>query len=262
MSMLATYRNGIREHGLGAIGTLTRYYAARAIGLATGPGRVCPVCEASTREFFPFVELRSGMVRNRAACPTCGAFERHRAYAHFYREFIPANFSPPIDILHPAAEEALARIFAKFARRYDRSDYESPRPGHMQVDICNPQLPAQSYDLIVLNHVLMCVPDDRGAVRALAALLRPGGVILAGESVLSGERTTSRSHAGYGGRFNQYGDADLAERFAPMSVTLVDVAADLTDADRVRFGIADHETLFVLRAPGGSREAGVSRPGT
>ena len=251
MSILATYRNGIREHGARAIATLTRYYAARAVGLATGRGRVCPVCDAPTREFFPFIEFRSGVVRNRAACPNCGALERHRAYAHFYREFIPANFSPPIDILHPAAEESLGRIFSKVARRYDRSDYESPRPGHIQVDICNPGLPAGSYDLVVLNHVLTCVPDDRGAIHALAKLLRPGGAIIAGEAVVNGTETTSRSQPGYGGRFHQYGAADLAERFAPMKVTLVDVAADISPADRVRFGIADHETLVVFRAPDG-----------
>ena len=234
---------------MGAIATLTRYYAARAIGMVTGPGRVCPVCDASVREFVPFVELRYGFVRNRAACPGCGALERHRAYARFYREFIPANFTPPIDILHPAAEESLGRVLGKFARRYDRSDYESPRPGHLQLDICDPHLPPASYDLVVLNHVLMCVADDRRAVRALSALLRPGGMILAGESVLRSKPTASQPVAGYGGRYNQYGDADLATRFSPMETSVVDVAADLTPAQRAHFGIADHETLLVIRAP-------------
>lgn len=249
MSILTTYRDGVRQHGSRAIPLLTRYYAARALGMLTSPGRVCPVCDASTREFMPFIEFRYGVIRNRAACPNCGALERHRAYARFFREFIPANFSRPIDILHASPEEALERIFRKFARRYDRSDYESPRPGHFQLDICNPTLPSNSYDLIVLNHVLMCVQDDRRAVRALAGLLRPGGVILAGEAVLSGERTTSTPQAGYGGRFNQYGDSDLSERFAPLSTSVVDVAEGVSPQDRVRYGIADHETLLVLRLP-------------
>lgn len=260
MSILATYRNGVREHGPRAIATVTRYYAARAVGMLTSPGRVCPVCDASTREFLPFVEFRYGVVRNRAACPTCGALERHRAYARFYREFIPANFDLPIDILHPSAEPALGRILTKFARRYDRSDYESPRPGHLQIDICDPKLPERSYDLIVLNHVLMCVPDDRRAVRALSTLLRPGGVILAGEAILRGALTTSTSQSSYGGRFNQYGDADLSERFAPLSATVVDVVEGVPAEDRARYGIADHETLLVLRAPNGSSGARAAAP--
>jgi SAM-dependent methyltransferase len=248
MSILATYRQGIREHGTRAIGTLTRYYAARAVGLMTSPGRVCVVCGSATREFLPFVELRYGFIRNRAACPTCGALERHRAYSRFYREFIPANFPHPIDILHASPEESLVRVLAKFARRYDLSDYDSPPSGHLRVDLCDPQLPTESYDLIVLNHVLMCVPDDRRAVRALATLLRPGGAILAGEVILRGKVTTSREQPGYGVRFNQYGDADLAERFAPMVASVVDVAEGITPADRARFGIAEHETMLVLRA--------------
>lgn len=261
VSIIATYRHGAQAHGARAIVTLTRYYAARAVGLLTSRGRVCPVCDATTREFLPFVELRYGFVRNRAACPNCGALERHRAYARFYREFIPANFDRPIDILHPSAEPALGRILGKFARRYDVSDYESPRPGFLQLDICNPQLPAGSYDLIVLNHVLMCVPDDRLAVRSLATLLRPGGVILAGEGVLRGKPTTSQPSAGYGGRFNQYGDADLSARFAPLSTTVVDVAEQFAPEERARYGIADHETLLVLRAPGGAPGVGGSAPG-
>ena len=256
MSIVSTYRTAVRQHGPAAAATLTRYYVARAVGLVTGPGRVCPVCDSPTREFRPFVEFRYGFIRNRAACPTCGALERHRAYARFYQKFIPANFTTPVDILHAAPEESLGRVLSRFSRRYDLSDYESPPPGHFQLDICNPHLPSRSYDLIVLNHVLMCVQDDRRAVRALATLLRPGGVILAGEGVVRGERTTSEEHAGYGGRFNQYGDADLAERFAPMDTAVVDVADEFAPAERRRFGIADHETLLVLRrkeAPGGSR---------
>ncbi|NUO65214.1 MAG: methyltransferase domain-containing protein [Gemmatimonadaceae bacterium] len=248
MSVLATYRSGVKAHGVRAIATLTRYYAARVFGLLTGPGRQCPLCQSSVREFRPFVEFQYGVVRNRATCPGCGSLERHRAYAHFYREFIAANFSPPIDILHAAPERSLEPVLRSFARRYDLTDYESPPPGHMQLDICDPKLPPQSYDLIVLNHVLMCVPDDRLAVRSLAALLRPGGAILAGESIFRGKSTTSRAEPGYGGRFNQYGDRDLAERFAPLQATIVDVAADVSPEDRTRFGLADHETLIVIRA--------------
>ena len=249
MSVLSTYKSGVREHGVRAIGTLTRYYAARAVGLVTGPGRVCPVCDASVREFFPFVELRYGVVRNRAACPSCGALERHRAYARFYRDFIPANFSRPIDILHASAEESLGRVLGKFARRYDLSDYESPPPGHLQMDVCDPQLQPGSYDVIVLNHVLTCVPDYRLGVRSLAKLLRPGGAILAGEAVLRGQRTTSQAEPGYGGRFNDFGDVDLAGSFAPLETTVVDVVADLAPAERERFGVADRETLLVIRPP-------------
>lgn len=247
MSILATYRKAIREHGLRAAVTVTRYYVARAAGAVTGPGRVCPVCNTAVREFLPFVEFHYGAVRNRAVCPTCGALERHRAYARFYREFIPTHFKGRVDILHASSEESLVRVLREFVGRYDLSDYESPPPGHMQLDICNPHLPPASYDLIVLNHVLMCVPQDRQAVQALAKLLRPGGMILAGESILAGEATHSQSVPGYGVRFNQYGDADLAARFAPLQVHVIDVAEAIEPAERARFGIAEHEMLMVLR---------------
>jgi hypothetical protein len=106
----------------------------------------------------------------------------------------------------------------------------------------------------------MCVPEDRRAVRALATLLRPGGAILAGEVILRGKATTSRAQPSYGVRFNQYGDADLAERFAPMVSTVVDVAEGAAPADRALFGIAEQETLLVLRGEGVVSPAAALKP--
>jgi SAM-dependent methyltransferase len=247
MSIVATFREGIRRHGLRSIVPLSSYYARRIAGELTGPGRECPVCGATPREFVPFVELRYGMVRPRAVCASCGALERHRAYALFYQQFVTRNFTGPVDVLHASAEDALAPTFARLARRYDPSDYESPPPGHIQLDICDPHLPRASYDLIVLNHVLMCVPDDRLAVRQLGKLLRPGGAILAGEAIRRGQPTASQPKPGYGGRFNYYGDVDVADRFAPMHASVINVAEQLGPEQRKRYGIVDDEPILVIR---------------
>jgi len=49
---------------------------------------------------------------------------------------------------------------------------------YLQRDVVELALPLQSFDLVIANMMLMDVPDYRGAVRALSAVMRPGGDII------------------------------------------------------------------------------------
>lgn len=47
-----------------------------------------------------------------------------------------------------------------------------------RVDITRTGLPDAGYDVVIANHVLEHIPDDRSALAELFRLLRPGGVAL------------------------------------------------------------------------------------
>lgn len=254
-SMMAAYR----AHGVRGVTTLARYYGSYVTGVATGPGRECPVCGWHGREFRPFSVPQYGIVRPRASCPSCGALERHRAYAPFYRAFFAEHFAGRRpDVLHFAPDESLAPVLRPLAGRYDRSNYENPAPGELQLDLHELALPDASYDVLIMNHVLCCLPDDGRAARSMHRVLRPGGVVLAGEHILAGQPTRESDRPGYGGIRRAYGAQDLAARFAPLEVEVVDVTRNVPATERGRARLSAPEYVIVLHKPAERGEVGTA----
>jgi SAM-dependent methyltransferase len=248
MEIRATVRRVWHEHGVRGVVTLARYYVVRALTAAVGPGRECPVCGWRGREFVPAFRPEYGVVRAKALCPACGALERHRAYASFYRAFLEAD--PAVrrpDVLYFAPDECLEEAVSRSAGSYRRCNYESADPRDVSLDLHDLALPAESVDLIVMNHVLSCVADDRLAAANMYRVLRPGGVVIAGENLHPGSTTPDPPRAGYGGVWRQYGRADIADRFRPFAVEIVDATARVAPAERARHGLAAAEHVVLLR---------------
>jgi SAM-dependent methyltransferase len=258
MHIRATVRRVWREHGVRGVATLLRYYVLRVLTTLAGPGRTCPICGWQGREFVPVVRPEYGVVRPKALCPSCGALERHRAYAPYYREFFRASFasSPTArrpDVLFFAPDECLEKAVAGSAGSYRRSNYQSQDPRDLSLDLHDLALPSESVDLVVMNHVLSCVADDRRAAANLYRVLRPGGLVIAGEQVRPGATTRDPPRPGYGGVWRSYGRADIAERFHPFAVEVVDTTSAHSAEQRSRFGLAPAEYVLLLRKePGGA----------
>jgi SAM-dependent methyltransferase len=79
-------------------------------------------------------------------------------------------------ILHFAPEKAFMRRM-RGNPLYETADLMQAGVTH-QVDITDTKLPAASYDVVMANHVLEHIPDDRAAMRELFRLLKPGGFAL------------------------------------------------------------------------------------
>ena len=246
----------LRDRGPLAAATLSRYYIARALAVVSGPGRRCPVCEWSGRDFHPMVLVEDAYVRRGVICPSCLSRERQRAFAPAVPGIIERHFGDrAVDVLEFAPDSSVTRQLRPFARTYRGSNYVSPGPDELQLDLHAISLPPDSVDLVVFTYVLCCVPDDRLSVANLWRILRPGGMVAACEAFSPTGEHVEYHVSRHGGTWRQYGVGNVALRFAPFEVEVLDLTSGLDPSERVRRGLRHPEYALILRKPAGPSRA-------
>jgi SAM-dependent methyltransferase len=131
----------------------------------------CPICSRWYRRFAPF-GLRG---RPNARCPGCGSLERHRFLWLYLRDtlYVHRRFR---SILHVAPEaclrESLTGISGVRYLAIDRYDDDAQAD---QQDLTDLPYAADTFDLIICNHVLEHIGDDRKALAEIARVLTPRG---------------------------------------------------------------------------------------
>lgn len=235
-----------RAHGVQGLMLLARSYALRAAARLPGqPRHACPICGWTGPRFGPFLVMPE-YVRPGAACPECGALERHRAVAPLIAEAIASQAwrGRKLDILHLTPEPPLASLIAPHARRYDRSQYERAllQPHEIHVDLCSTGLPDQHYDLIVANGILCSVLDLPAALDEVHRILRSGGVFVAHEVLVPTGRTQELPEWRPGDPIRPVGIRrilgmdDISAAARPLDARFVDLAERYTAAERHRYG--------------------------
>lgn len=228
------------------------------VGLLYRGRRVqCPVCGHRFRRFLPYGYVTS---RANALCPHCLSLERHRLlWLYLTRE--TDLFEQLPRLLHIAPEVCLMRHlnprYAKAAMQYVTADLESPL-ADLHFDIQQIPLADESFDVVICNHLMEHVLDDRQAMRELHRILRKGGwgVLLSPvdldrattfeDDSITDPQERTRIFGQYDHR-RLYGN-DFAERLreAGFRVYDLDYAAALSDAERTLFALPkDH--IYVIR---------------
>lgn len=153
--------------------------------------KFCPICEKTSERFLPYGKT----MREGARCPSCGSVERHRflwMFLNSRREF----FEYPIravggmmQVLHIAPERCFINIFKKmFGTGYLTADLDADK-AMVQMDICNIRYQDEWFDLIVCNHVLEHVDDDRMAIGEFYRILKHGGCAVLNVPPIHREKT-------------------------------------------------------------------------
>jgi len=132
--------------------------------------RTCPICG------YNGVFISVGHPpRWDARCLNCGSRERHRLL-HLWIVDGGGNKLAGKRILHFAPEKVTMRQM-RGNPLYETADLYQPGVTH-RVDITHVPLPDASYDVVMANHVLEHIDDDRQAMREMFRLLKPGGMAL------------------------------------------------------------------------------------
>jgi SAM-dependent methyltransferase len=129
----------------------------------------CACCQREAETFLPF----GVRPRPNARCPHCGSLERHRMMWMFLSSR-PRLLEGGRRLLHIAPEPILARLFKSVpGLRYISADLSAA--ASVLLDITALPFADESIDVIVCNHVLEHVPNDRAAMREFKRVLSPRG---------------------------------------------------------------------------------------
>lgn len=258
-------------------------YKSEAVRLSTAfAGRLsrmvgkkcsCPACGERFAFFLPFSleRWRSSVTRTlhtvgsdvfRFRCPACGAHDRER---HLMLYFDALDLWSRFDgarVLHIAPERKLReRIENLRVKQYVAADLFPADDTIQRVDVTDIQFEDGAFDVVICNHVLEHVPDDRAAMRELRRVLASGGI-----AVLQTPYSTRLESAiedpgvddddarwllfGQEDHVRLYG-RDLFTRLADAGFTL-DVKGHheaLAPYSAEQFGVNPREDLLLVRAP-------------
>lgn len=167
---------------------LSVVYAVRLVWNRTAmilfPGKMrsyCPCCGMRFRAFDRggFQDNPGGVDTSRykpdsqqVLCPVCRSLPRHRIQAIWFRDHKECMHAADILYFSPGKCEKLwmkrNKVSCVTADLY-KKDVD------LTLDIQKTNLPDDSYDVIVCNHVLEHVDDFRVALKEMYRILRPGG---------------------------------------------------------------------------------------
>lgn len=130
----------------------------------------CPICENHFRKMLPY----GNQGADNRLCPSCLSLERHRLlwlYLKQRTEF----FKAPLKVLHVAPEQPFLKRFKSLPNLdYTTADLISPI-ADLRMDIQNIPEQEKTYDVVICNHVLEHVEDDKAAMDEIYRVLKPGG---------------------------------------------------------------------------------------
>lgn len=131
----------------------------------------CPVCGRHFRKFLPY---GYGKAMDNRLCPNCLSLERHRLLWLYLKE--KTNFfTASLKVLHFAPEQPFLKRFRALKNLdYTTADIDSPI-ADLRLDVTAIDLPDDTYDVVICNHVLEHVADASKAFSEIKRILKPGG---------------------------------------------------------------------------------------
>lgn len=213
------------------------------------PPRDCPICAYHGR----FISLGTPP-RWDGRCPNCGSRERHRLIELFLqREGIRLNDGR--QILHFAPEAYFVRLMAGNSN-YHGADLVPGKARHA-MDMADIRFEDDRFDVLISNHVLEHVPDDKQALRECFRVIRPGGFALltvpinwARESTYENTGLTTNAE-----RYGHYGDISHLRYYGrdfPQRLEETGFAVRpwrLPPEEEPRYGLLRDDVLWIASKP-------------
>jgi len=146
-------------------------YRLRAV-LYAGDRVFCPWCERGFRRFLQYRAYHGPNLNT--YCPGCGCFERHRLQWLYFKNRTNL-FEARLRVLHVAPEYGLQKVLSSQRNlEYVGADLNSPLAA-VRMDLTRMPYGNHSFDVILCNHVLEHIEDDRKAMAELCRVLSPEG---------------------------------------------------------------------------------------
>lgn len=174
-----TYRQGIQK--------VQKFLRKRKYSIYKGSGFLCNICGNSYERFiddFPSAENREAIARNNVMagygkniiCPNCGSTARERLVLLMLDQHF--NIAGQ-KVLHLSPEKYIYN-FMKLKADVVTADLHPGFYRHIEaktqkVNLLRLPFETEVFDLVVGNHILEHIPDDKTAMREIFRVLKTGG---------------------------------------------------------------------------------------
>lgn len=151
----------------------------------------CPYCQHSSRKLLPAglkmtiydeLEVAGSGYRKNCTCPRCFSIDRDRLIYIFMKNKTDI-FSNKLKILHIAPEPSIKSMLRSLPNidyhagiNYRDSFYFSK--DIIQLDLTNIYYKNNEFDVVICNHVLQFIQDDKKAISEIYRILKPGGMAI------------------------------------------------------------------------------------
>lgn len=141
------------------------------------PKYVCPVCGFRG----PFRDKKNArkIYGNRLStkCPKCSSMERHRFQCYLLDRVLGERDRKKMSILHFSPEPSLEPLYRKQFGSYLSADLFLPNVDR-RIDVQDIPFEDNTFDLVLISHVMQYVPDDTRGLSEIYRVLKPGGIAL------------------------------------------------------------------------------------
>jgi hypothetical protein len=130
-----------------------------------------PIDARKYRKMLPYGRVRT---RQNALAPSTLSLERHRALWIYMMEYT-SFFTEPARMLHLAPEYCYIKRFRKLANiEYVSGDLDSPWADY-HFDVHDIPFEDSSFDILMANHLMEHVDNDRKVLKEFFRVMKPGG---------------------------------------------------------------------------------------
>ena len=134
----------------------------------------CPICGHSSNEFL---DHNNDMVIKNTVCPSCKSYERHRLLWIFLNKEIDLS-TKKLKILYIAPENCLYNELNKIENISIITANILGKNVDINFNLINIPFNDNVFDLILCNHVLEHVKNDRKAMSELYRIMKPDGLAI------------------------------------------------------------------------------------
>lgn len=214
-----------------------------------------PITGRTYRKLLPYGRIHP---RPNALAPHSMSLERHRLIWLYLKE--RTNFfNSRLGVLHIAPEYCFLKRFGRMPNLdYTTADLNSPW-AKVKMDVQDIPFPDCSFDVIICNHVLEHIPDDRRAMQELFRVMKIGGfgifqvpIDTSLEKTLEDDAVNTpalrEKHYGQRDHLRQYGrDYSQKLRDSGFTVTEDDYVSTIPKHLAQRYALPTHEVIYLCK---------------
>ena len=241
----------------------------------------CSVCNSNIKEFTPLNSICNGKFTSdlfafgelhsvdkyetlnvsNFLCPVCGAQDKARLYALYFKYYFKQNGSKnKIKLIHFAPEGGLSTLFrANNKINYRSADLNRDDVDDL-VDIRKMSLYSDSeFDVLICSHILEHIIEDNMAISELYRILKPGGwgiimvpILLSLKATWEDATITSEEdrerYFGQNDHVRVYEKNDFINRLKNYGFSVEQLGIDFFGFSQFsKFGINNNSILYIVK---------------